>query len=423
MRTAATLKAHRGYGDGSYGLLPRYAGHPLAYLFTCAFLLVLAYLVPAAFLWNNCDLVAYSVPLTLLCFAAAGGAAYGLYRLFLLLCGTRFLQRRTLWVALFFAALLLLQAVLAHSVYYQPGWDVSILTEGGYWLAHDKGMVDPAYFRQYPNNVPLLMVWAYVSKLLFALGGTDFLFAEIMLCTVAINAAVFFVYLLADRFCGAPVALTAAALCVPFLCLAPWIVIPYSDTATLLFPVLAFWLWCRADDAPGLRARILWYLGAGLVVGIGYSLKPTVFIVCIAFALADLLGARPAHTGSGGAAAAAPLRERLFCLGAMLAVVFVLMAGSSFLCRRVLYASGVTEADLDRYAFPATHFFNMGLSESISPVSGGTVYGKWYGDDVLLAGDAPTHADKVQATLHAAGEKLRAMGPLGYLSYLNRKVR
>ncbi|MEG2931023.1 MAG: hypothetical protein RR825_04485, partial [Ruthenibacterium sp.] len=86
-------------------------------------------------------------------------------------------------------------------------------------------------------------VWAYVSKLLFALGGTDFLFTEIMLCTAAINAAVFFVYLLADRFCGAPVALCAAALCVPFLCFAPWIVIPYSDTATILFPILAFWLW------------------------------------------------------------------------------------------------------------------------------------------------------------------------------------
>ncbi|MEG2930785.1 MAG: hypothetical protein RR825_03270, partial [Ruthenibacterium sp.] len=182
----------------------------------------------------------------------------------------------------------------------------------------------------------------------------------------------------------------------------------------------AFWLWIRGGDAQNLRARLLWYAGAGLAVGIGYCLKPTVFIVCLAFVLADLLcGASRGSTSTS----AATLRERFLCLGAMLAVVLLLMAGSQMLCRRVLHASGVTDEEIDRYSFPATHFFNMGLSESISPVSGGTVYGKWHGEDVLTAGNALTHADKVSATLHAAGEKLTDMGAAGYLSYLNRKTR
>lgn len=391
------------------GLFPMYTKNALLYVFTCAFLLALAYFVPAAFLWNNNDLVEYSVPFTLISLLCAGGAAFGLYKLFCRLDQTAFSARRRLWVALFLLCLLPLQAVVAHAAYYQPGWDVSILTEGGYWLARNEGMVDPIYFAQYPNNVPLLMVWAYVTKLVLAFGGMDFLFAEIVLCLVLINVSVLLVYFLAERFCGAPIALTALCFCVPFLCFAPWIVIPYSDSFTIPFPILAFWLWIKAGDTAVFMRRVACYAACGLVIGIGYCFKPTVFLVAVAFVITDLLRRRNKQT--------------LLSLVALAFVLSCVMLANSALCRRILYASGVTEEQIQTYSFPAAHFFNMGLSESTNSVTGGIAYGKWCAEDIETAGSVYTSKEKTQVTLRAASEKLAEMGPLGYLSYLNKKLR
>lgn len=421
-----------------FGFFPRYQGHALLYIFTCAFLLLFAWLVPAAFFFNNCDLVHYSLPLTLAGLALCAAAAVLLYRAFSMLYRTRFARRDALWMALFFIALLLPQAAVAHAVYYQPGWDVSILTEGGWWLARNKGLVDPVYFTQYPNNIPLLMVWAYLTKALLALGGTDFLFLEIMVCTAGLNAAVWLCWRMAKDACGGAVAGVMAAFCIPFLCFAPWIVIPYSDTATILLPALAFFLWWKAEQKNvSLRRKVLLYALCGAVCGAGYLLKPTVFIVLIGICAVEillcagqLLRARRAKARPDAAAGETPavsVRKTavslLLRLGCAVCAAAVLMAAGRALNRRVLYGSGVTEEQIAASQFPVAHWFNMGLSASTSPVSGGTVYGKWCAEDVVTAGSAFTYADKTAVCMAAAREKLRSRGVGGTLTYLSRKVR
>ncbi len=394
-------------------VFPAYRGNPLVHLFTIVFLALLAYLVPASFLWNNCDLVDYSLGWVLVCFGAACGAAWGLFRLFSsALCNAFFTKHRLLIVALILAALLPLQYFIAHAVYTQPGWDVSILTENGYWLALNEGLVDHDYFASYPNNITLLMVWAYFFKALLAVGYRDYLLGAIMLCTLMLNAAVWLAYSVADRFCGKAIALTIAVFMVPFLCFAPWIVVPYSDTATILFPILCVWLWLLAQRRNFVWQKIVCYALCGVFAAVGALLKPTVLIVLVAIVLTDLFTLKKSC-----------LLQRLALICAcLLCAGGVMLAGQTFNAS-VLRSSGVAAEKIERQSFPFTHFFNMGLSASTNPYTGGTVYGKWNGDDVVLCGNAPTQAEKIRVTLASAQQKLGAMGAGGYLRYLNDKMR
>ena len=69
----------------------------------------------------------------------------------------------------------------------------------------------------------------------------------------------------------------------------------YADFLTILFPVLAFWLFLRGQGRKTLRESAVWYLLAGLSAGLGAMLKPTVGIVIVAVIVILLLWRRPGH--------------------------------------------------------------------------------------------------------------------------------
>lgn len=412
-RAAARARA------AGWGLLPAFAGHRLLYLFSCFFFILFCYLFFASFLFPNSDLVRYSAPLSCLLAALAGLGLWGWWRLAGRLCARPgFYRRRGLWVALFLLALLPLQGFLFFQVYYQPGWDVSVLTESAYWLAQEKGLPPNfiEYFACYPNNVTLLMVWAYLFKLLMRVFHYyDYLFAAILVSAVMVNAAVYFTFKVADRVLGGRRALTLLAPCLPLLCFAPWLTNPYSDTMSILFPVLALWLWLLAREPDRGRWQKLALLAlCGGAVAFGMRIKPTVFIILIALLAAGLLcgGGRRAFLSTLKAAAVTGL--------AFLCVALPL----DRYCTRVMVNSGVSAERIEQVKYPLTHFLMMGMQKQVSPFDPQRYqYGKWSAVDTAITAAQPGQQAKMKANLEVVRQRLAEFGPLGYLRFLNDKAR
>lgn len=400
-------------------LYPRFQGHRLLHFFTCIFLTVLCYLFFASFLFPNSDIVAYQPLWCFLLAAVLGIVLWAIWKLAGLLCENQvFLRQRGMAVVLLLGLLLPLQYIIFKSVYYQPGWDVSILTESGYWLALEQGIPSNFldYFACYPNNVTLLMIWAYMTKLLIRVFGYyDYLFAAIMLSAVMTNMALYFAFKVADRCFGPRKALTMLAMGIPLLAFAPWMVNPYSDTMSILFPVLGLWLWLLGREPERKRwQKLLLLLMCGGGLAFGMRIKPTVAVMLIALLLTDLLRCRSREAWCSFAKAAV-----------VVVVAFCTVAVPlDFFCTRIMTSSGVTEERIEETKYPMTHFLMMGMQKQPSPFNGERwQYGKWYAGDMNITYGQVGQQAKIRENLRVVGERLKEFGPLGYLRFLNDKAR
>lgn len=399
-----------------YGFLPAYSGNRLFYWFSCTFLVLMSYLVVASFVFPNSDIIAYRPAIYFLLAEAAALGGWGVLRL-----GRRFAAwpawKRSLLVAILLCLLLPLQYILFKSVYYQPGWDVSILTESGYWLALEMGIPTNfmEYFACYPNNVTLLMVWAYMTKaLIHFFGYYDYLLAAIMLSAVMCNLALFFAFQTADRWLSPAKGLFCLYLGLPLVAFAPWIVNPYSDTMSILFPILTLYLFFRARETQRRWLRVCLYFFAGAGAGFGFMIKPTVAIVLVAILLAGLFCAKHKEE--------LPHFAKAF---AVVALGFLLLYLPLQQLRvQVMERSGVTQAHIEEVKYPATHFLMMGMQKQPSPFTQGQYqYGKWYARDCTTTYSASGQQAKIQTNIAVIQTRLQEFGPGGYLRFLSDKGR
>lgn len=411
------MRAFRKMGrSGALGFLPKYRGNRLLHLFSCVFLVLLSYFFFASFLFPNSDIIQYHPMAYCLLAVVVAMGGWGVLRL-----GSRFARlsarKRSLSVAALLCLLLPLQYVLFKSVYYQPGWDVSLLTEAGYWLALEKGIPTNIleYFACYPNNVTLMMIWAYMTKFLIRFFGYyDYLLAAILLSAVLCDLALFFAFQTADRWLSPAKALFCLYLGIPLIAFAPWMVNPYSDTMSILFPVFALYLLLRGRELQRRWLRAMLYFFAGGILCFGFMVKPTVIIVLVALLIFGVFGTK--HKV-----------ERLGFFKALgIAVLgFALVYFPMQQMRtQVMVRSGVTEAHIQEVKYPATHFLMMGMQKQPSPFMPERYqYGKWYARDCTTTYSEKGQQAKMQANLTVIGARLREFGPGGYLRFLSDKGR
>lgn len=387
-------------------------------VFNCGFLLLFAILWVAAFFFPNSDLIEYNVALTMVYAAGFCGVLF----LTNTLCGRLpqkcFVMRHsTLTVAIFLICLLPLQGILLFNVYFQPGWDVTILTESGYWLATNRGVPPDlhSYFASYPNNITLLMLWAYFFKILIQVFGYyDYLFAAIMLGAVLINLALFVVYRISARWWGRKCGLLTVICGVPLLCFAPWLTTPYSDTIGIVFPIVALDLFDISTRTTKRIPRYALAILAGVCTGVGAMIKPTAVIVLIAIGLGWLLCIRTKQTIC--VVGALVLCMTLSCV--------VVAKAISLVGTEVMERTGVSAEYVEQVRFPMTHFLMMGMQKQTSPfLENRYQYGKWYADDVNLTFAQVGQQAKIKANFEKIGERLQTFGVLGYSKFLFDKAR
>ncbi|MBP3522657.1 MAG: hypothetical protein J6M56_03710 [Clostridia bacterium] len=303
--------------------------------------------------------------------------------------------------AVFWLGLLLVQLAFCYFSYFLTGWDAGMMLEYAHWMGvYDIVEVNNFYYSMHPNNVLITMIFAGIMRgFKFIVGGEP----GIERCAFAVIAVQCVINTMTGALCQSiarrwtkseAFSWMVAGTYAVFVGLSPWLMIPYTDSFSLIFPVLILWLYQRWGD----RKAAAW-IGIGLLSGIGYLIKPQTAIVTIALVIIE--GAKLiARRG---------VKCMLLRLGSML-LSAALMVGPFF--DAVVKRSGFElDAQLN---IGALHFAMMGLNRETN--------GGFSAEDEHITLAALDKAGRTEIQLQEIRKRLEAFGPQGLLEHLKKKM-
>lgn len=349
--------------------------------------------------------------------AAAGAVLLLMTGLYFALRGVRPILLRhpflsKLGWAIVWAGLFTLQVRLAYAVRLPADWDARAIYSSAAGLARGtRESIDYGYFSLNPNNILLTLLLAAWFSFVTSLGITNLETATAFLNAVVLFAGIALTYAAARMLGGRILAAFTLLPSTIFVLLSPWLGVFYSDSAGLLFPVLILCLLLAAQRVRSLAARIVLWVLAGTAGAAGYGIKPTVLICLLAAGITAACS--PALRGRGRGAA-------ILLLGA------AVVAGSFFAGHRLITAAeqqGTAvgfDVQANPNALPPTHFLKVGAH--VVPGKYGPLYGSYNEADVSSTAAAGGPHERFQHGLNAYAERVEAMGPGGYVSFLNNKL-
>ena len=202
------------------------------------------------------------------------------------------------------------------------------------------------YFPRYPNNQMLLLLETFWFMILKAVGTGDFLYGNMVLNILAIDAAILLCMVLVNRKYGKRAAVlfqVMSLLFIPF-----YTYIPFVYTDTLVLPIVAGLLLCYQFVEENFKKNRLnvyiWILAMGVLTWLGFELKPTVAIITVACAIHMVVA-------------------KNWKRGLLATLALILVFGS---CRETFKivmdkTAVVDQTDYDKENFPYAHWVMMGL--------------------------------------------------------------
>ena len=198
-------------------------------------------------------------------------------------------------LCLLLATLLLLgiQFVIVWNVVFRTSWDPGAVWYGAHYVSlGDRAGIESMayYFSVYPNNLVLVFVYSVILKLNMLIGSPisngTMLLAFFQCFLISVSGILFFKT--AKRIVGSKLAWLGYFLYFILVGLSGWILIPYSDSTGLIFPILMFYIYTILKETKNIKKKCA---GAFLIMFLGYigfQIKPMVAIVLIAIIVIEV---------------------------------------------------------------------------------------------------------------------------------------
>ncbi len=192
-------------------------------------------------------------------------------------------RRWGLFLACYFPLLLLLQLLFTRSLWYHPGFDVLNVYTTAQLIAEGKPFAGE-YFRLCPNNAPITLLqvpplWVAV-KLGLVLPYAVLPYLGAVMANISLLLAMLCIGKLTQSRFARLMSLFLGTMWIVFTLLTT---VPYTDIFSIMFPVLALYLYLSH-----IRTLPKWFL-IGLISFFGASIKPTVLIFPIALVMMNAL--------------------------------------------------------------------------------------------------------------------------------------
>ncbi len=322
-------------------------------------------------------------------------------------CGRKnegFLCRyRTPLLSLSLVFLLFWQLYTCYGGYFLSGWDAgTIRCDVGNQLNRHYEALDHVYFSWFPNN--MFLVWVFTSAAraaaLFGFFNWEYVLAAFQ-CILDVFA-IWLVYKVAFDFAGSQrLAFLVYFTAYLFVGLSPWFIVPYSDAAGLLFPILTIRLF-QLYNRPGRPVTtVLWCVLTGFVSIAGFFIKPQVFIAFLAVVLIEVC----LLPGKGWQSRLPALLRKMLGFTAGIAVFLFFYHG-------LILPSLHYQRDTDS-TIGWQHYLMMGLNRSRD--------GAYSAEDHDFTRSFATNEERNSADLREAKRRLKEMGLGGLIRHLNRK--
>lgn len=297
---------------------------------------------------------------------------------------------------------LVFQIILASKIYFITDWDAGTVNYISSALLYGIPLDEwqTTYIGMYPNNL-VIAIFEYIIKKIASLFSFNEYFAIIVFGICMVNLSLFYlsktVYILTQKSTVTYFSYLLALIIYGF---SPWIVIPYSDTFTILLPILTIYCYINYKKQLGLNDRVAYiYLTCCFAITmIGYLIKPQVIIVLIAILLAEFL----VYTKNN------MLKKTVICLCNL--VLFLLIATQ---IKNISYKIVDVKPNKDAN-YGITHFFMMGLNEQSS--------GAFSYEDYEYTGSLPTAEEKVKGNIEVAKNRIKEFGLKGLGVHLLKKT-
>lgn len=246
--------------------------------------------------------------------------------------------------------LVLYGIILIHngiSLRFTPAFDMDAVYGGAIqWLQESSFKNYYEYYGYFPNNLGAMGILYLLFKLSSVFGITDFFLVGIVVNSLFIVAAIGVISWICKKLAGVAAgvfSLAAVLLCLPFFFMGAAF---YTDSLSLLFPVLFYALYIRFKEITDKRKKILQTVFMGIVLGIGIGIKFTVIIIWIAVLMDALLSVS-------------------WKQAILLAAVSIFLASGIYMgYRTYIYNNHITEEQYQELQTPYWHWVMMGLKNS-----------------------------------------------------------
>jgi len=288
----------------------------------------------------------------------------------------------------------LVQAYFAHQLELETAWDIEAVYKGAVTLAQQKKLAQyEQYFSVYPHNLgpATFLSWIYCAFPQEDIHGYYVLGASFNI--LAINTTFFIVFLICRELKNTKSAFFALLLCLGCIPIYFYVPIFYSDTFSLPFGALIYYLYLMLLKSERWQIRLLLACAIGAACALGAIMKFTILIVTIAIFL-ELI-----------------IRHKLKQLSLYLLLSVLIFQGLSSLYSKYLYNSVINKERVSQQRYPYSHWLMMGLAGD----------GAYNGDDDGFTRSFPTLEEKAAANINVVKQRLKDYGVQGYLLFLNKK--
>lgn len=199
----------------------------------------------------------------------------------------KYRKRENLYLLMATLILFGIQCIVVWNVVFRTSWDPGAVWYGAHYvsLGDRAGMESMAYyFSVHPNNLVLVFVYSVILKLNMLTGSPisngTMLLALFQCFLISVSGVLFFKT--AKRVVGSKLAWLGYFLYFILVGLSGWILIPYSDSTGLIFPILLFYIYTSLKGTENIKKK---YFSVFLLVFLGYigfQIKPMAVIVLIA---------------------------------------------------------------------------------------------------------------------------------------------
>lgn len=144
-------------------------------------------------------------------------------------------------LALIFLFVFIIQLFISYNFYFYTGWDAGIVTDTAYNMAARKVFEFPAsYYEIYPNNLFITYFLVVLYRIGFRVIPSHPYALVLVTNNLAVCAGIFLAVICIYKITNKKaVTLAAAFMGILIGAFSPWIVIPYTDTYSMLFAALA----------------------------------------------------------------------------------------------------------------------------------------------------------------------------------------
>ncbi|MEG0297403.1 MAG: hypothetical protein RR620_11860 [Clostridium sp.] len=305
----------------------------------------------------------------------------------------------------------IMQLILAKSIYFQSGWDVRAIINNAEFIVSNPEAFEYNYFMMYPNNIFLLLVFSKVYKLAEMLEFIDYRFLLVIINIVMVDLAIIMTILISKRIFNKKSVIVASSLFGLLFAFSPWIVVPYSDTLSMVFPIAILYIYIVQKGINNRWYKFSLYALMGCLTAVGSQIKPTVMIVVIAIFILEFINILRRKT------------KLISFISYFLVVAVGLIATKGLYNKSIdnLTINGHNLSERELVEVPFTHFAMMGM-QSVYVENRGTIYGAYDPEDVTFTESFPTKEEKIEANIGEIKNRLNNFGVKGYLEFLSKKA-